>query len=360
VKTLYKEAECCGSPEKELEVQVVPNPKKRMTGTNPCDGKKGLTTEALANKDCFVNGVVDAMEQSGADISEGFTGGLESALEPIRVPYFKTTLCPVNVHWHLGAEHRSAGQFDENGKSPENHLVPEDENPEDTRRLSSKQYSRRYRLRRRLGGARYGYACQHYDANDPKFNTEYNWQFCKDMHVGETYEVHWPHSALGACGTPYQYQDPFYDGVFCGINQEFGSIGLTAQQIASSVGVQGQVFTVINDENFYYPNMIRGMIVDEEHNMGVDITVYTGSTTGTTRNNAVCSAYSPITWQVDRKCHLISASSFDKMCADMLQMRDDMSGDIHPHGARELVFTNLTANNQEVFTSDFRLGSDPQ
>ena len=26
---------------------------------------------------------------------------------------------------------------------------------------------------------------------------------------------------------------------------------------------------------------------------------------------------SPITWQVDRKCHLISASSFDKLCADM-------------------------------------------
>merc|ERR1711998_115757 len=33
-----------------------------------------------------------------------------------------------------------------------------------------------------------------------------------------TYEVHWPHSAIGACNTPYQYQSPFYDGVFCNWN----------------------------------------------------------------------------------------------------------------------------------------------
>merc|ERR1712087_997409 len=123
---------------------------------------------------------------------------------------------------------------------------------------------------------------------------------------------------------------------------EVETLGLTAQAIASSVGVQGQVFTIINDEAYYYPEMARGMIVDSEHGMGVDITVYTGSTTGTSRNNQVCSNYAPITWQVDRKCHLISASSFDKMCADMKQQADDMSIDLEAHGARELVFRNLT------------------
>merc|ERR1719199_1354802 len=84
------------------------------------------------------------------------------------------------------------------------------------------------------------------------------------------------------------------------------------------------------------------MIVDKEHNMGVDITAYAGSTTGTSRNNQMCSSYTPITWQVDRKCHLISASTFDKMCADMKQMRDDLSNDLHAHGARDLVSDNLT------------------
>merc|ERR1712113_476172 len=129
----------------------------RMTGTNPCAGKKALTT------------------------------ALNKIVNPINVPYYKTALCPVNVHWHLGAEHRSEGEFDEDGTSPDNHLIPEDEDPEDTRRLEA---------------ARYGFACKHYQSDDARFNTEYNWKYCRDMHVGETYEVHWPHSALGACGTP--------------------------------------------------------------------------------------------------------------------------------------------------------------
>jgi hypothetical protein len=90
--------------------------------------------------------------------------------------------------------------------------------------------------------------------------------------------------------------------------------------------------------------MIRGMIVDEE--MGKDIHIYTGSTTGETRSNEMCSQYAPITWQVDRKCHMISASSFDKMCYDMKMQRDDMSDDLHAHGSHELVKDELTANNQ--------------
>merc|ERR1719324_2263513 len=89
------------------------------------------------------------------------------------------------------------------------------------------------------------------------------------------------------------------------------------------------------------------MIVDADQGgaFGADMAIYTGSTTGTSRDNDICSAYSPITWQVDRKYHLISASTFDKMCADMKQQPDDMSDDLHAHGARELVATALTANN---------------
>merc|ERR1712124_227953 len=98
-----------------------------------------------------------------------------------------------------------------------------------------------------------------------------------------------------------------------------------------------------NDESYYYPDLMRGAIVDGQ--MWYDVAAYTGSTTGTTRNNQICSKYTPITWQVDRKCHLISASTFDKMCADMKQQRDDMSDDLHAHGARELVATALVANN---------------
>ena len=166
------------------------------------------------------------------------------------------------------------------------------------------------------------------------------------MEVGETYEVHWPHSAAGACGTIDQYQTPFYDGVFCNLDVEtFTAIAKDPQNIANAVGVHGQVFTVVNDEAFYYPDMIRGMIVDKEKNMGNDVHIYTGSTTGTSRDNFMCSQYAPITWQVDRKCHMISASSFDKLCFDMLQQRDNMKDDVYPHGSRELVKDSLVANN---------------
>lgn len=35
-------------------------------------------------------------------------------------PIYKSGMCPVNVHWHLGAEHYSYGQYDESGVSPQN------------------------------------------------------------------------------------------------------------------------------------------------------------------------------------------------------------------------------------------------
>jgi hypothetical protein len=122
---------------------------------------------------------------------------------------------------------------------------------------------------------------------------------------------------------------------------------ISLETSASQIGVQAQVFTIVNDEAYYYPDLIRGMIVDGE--MGSDVAKYTGSTTGTSRDNEICSQYSPITWQVDRKCHLISASSFDKLCADMKAQRDDMSDDLYPHGSRELVDDSLAADNHQRY-----------
>ena len=69
-----------------------------------------------------------------------------------------------------------------------------------------------------------------------------------------------------------------------------------------------------------------------------------GSTTGTSRDNTVCSWFTPITWQVDRKCHVVSAASFDKMCAMMLEQGDDMHADLHAHGARLLVADKLSTD----------------
>jgi len=231
-----------------------------------------------------------------------------------------------------GAEHRSQGQFDEKGKAPVGKYLH-----------SQATITQPSNATGRLLGSpqRHGYACYHYNKQDKKFTEEYKWQHCRNMSVGNTYEVHWPHSALGACGTVWQYQSKFYDGVFC--HSTPAKLQGTGGDYTGAVGVQAQVFVVVNDEKYYYPELIRGMIVGG--NYGKDITAYSGSTTGTTRDNKVCSAYSPITWQVDRNCHLISASSFDKMCADMKQQADDMSMDLEPHGAREIVAKDIQAKN---------------
>jgi len=301
---------------------------KPVYGENVCKGAK----LELPNVKCVIDeidrladgGKYATGEQSGTNVTKGYTGDRPTDAVPITVPYWQAGLCPVNVHWHLGTEHLSVGEYDETGVGPVDDSIHSDLGGSDADEGA-------------LESARMGFQCKYYNEKDPKFTKPYQWKHCVDMQVGQTYEVHWPHSALGACGTPNQYQTPFYDGVFCNADL------LTST--SAQIGVQAQVFTVVNDESYYYPDLFRGMVVDGE--MGQDIAKYTGSTTGDKRNNEICSSYAPITWQVDRKCHMISASSFDKMCADMKAQRDDMSGDLHPHGSRELVADEHAANNHQ-------------
>jgi hypothetical protein len=233
-------------------------------GENVCKDKN----PKWANVDCIHP---DTGPQAGANVTKGFVGEMEVDVVPNDKMYWQSSMCPVNVHWHLGTEHYSVGEYDEFGNGPNGNA----EAP--TRRLAAKGED-----------VRGGFRCHHYDEKDPKYTTKYEWKHCVGMEVGETYEVHWPHSAAGACGTVNQYQTPFYDGVFCNLNADILAT-LSAQDVANSVGVQAQIFTVVNDEEYFYPDMIRSWIVDGEY--GKDIAYYTGSTTGTSRDNEICSAY---------------------------------------------------------------------
>ena len=139
-------------------------------------------------------------------------------------------------------------------------------------------------------------------------------------------------------------QAPFYDGVFC----RDGIITIAPLNTYKTVGVQGQVFTIVNDkEQAYKPpeNLMLHAWKDETH--WKDVAKYTGSTTGTSRNNQECSRYTPITWQVDRTCHKVSAKAWDEMCKLMKDQKDDMTSDTHAHGARAFVKHALVANNQQ-------------
>jgi len=286
--------------------------------TNPCEGKKPKD-DYFNNINC-THGV---LEQAGTNVTKGYTGDITaSGRTPITSTYQEVGLCPVNVHWHLGTEHLSVGEFDEHGRGPD-----------DGRRLYGTEHEE---------DARQGFRCHKYTRSNAKFTTPYEWKHChSNMMVGETYEIHWPHSKAGNCGTIWQYQTPFYDGVFC----NDGIISLDPLNTFETIAVQAQVFTIVNDEYHYYADLFKGMMVGGTY--GVDVAKYTGSTTGTSRDNEICSRYTPITWQVDRKCHLISASSFDKLCADMKKQKDDMEFDLHAHGARELVADHLAADNHQ-------------
>ena len=276
--------------------------------------------------------------QAATNVTIGFNGTLDTTLlykgkvaKPTTESFILTDMCPVNVHWHLGTEHVSTGQYDESGTGPSDSRV---------RRLAA-------------GKTHEGAQCLKYDKDEKKFTTKYDWKYCTGMEVGQTYEVHWPHSKLGACGTKWQYQSPFKTGVFCNINKTALTTFLTdsRQKLPQYAGVQAQVFTIVNDANdtlgvHDFPQLFDGMIVDKKRKMGTDMAYYLGSTTGQKVGNEQvddCSPYSPITWQVDRKCHEISAKSFDNMCKTMMNQAADMKGDLYPHGSRVMVDANNTA-----------------
>jgi hypothetical protein len=311
---------------------AAPPPPMYMSTPNICQGQKPVDGYVAGdgyfnNVNCTTaEGIRQALEQAGRDVTVGTVGDIESTdRPPITTPFWQAAMCPVNVHYHIGTEHRSEGEYDEHATGPaaEHHPHPDEEhNPGEVHRQ--------------------GYFCNgKYDASDPKFTTPYEFKYCKGaIQTGGTYEIHWPHSAAGACGTPYQYQTSFYDGVFC----KDGIITLDPLNTYEKVGVQAQVFVLVNDESYYYPNLIDGMITGFG-DFATSVASYTGATTGTSRSNEICSRYTPITWQVDRKCHLISASSFDQMCKDMLTKRDDMEPDTHPHGAREVTRPFMVSDN---------------
>ena len=169
---------------------------------------KAKPTIGFDNAEC----VEVALEQAGGNVTLGYEGGFNTSATPITTTLAEAGLCPVNVHWHLGAEHLSVGQFDAAGSGPTysgsaRRLLAGDElntEPAILRPLRRVQHHLHHRVR---------------------------WKHCKDMKVGETYEVHWPHSAFGACNTPFQYQTPFYDGVFCNLD---GATAGVARRTATS------------------------------------------------------------------------------------------------------------------------------
>jgi len=323
--------------------------------TNPCtaganaDGKPAIWA-ALANVECGGQDLAKSGGgvQSGADVTVGSNGTMTAGLEPITAPYGTQGMCPVNVHWHLGAEHKNTGTFDQ--------PPPANLDANTRRRLASTNEA--------------GHWCPAIDGAAQGINMadDYAWEHCSDMHVGYTYELHWPHSNFGMCGSEWQYQSHFMDGVLCQGNAmiaDTAAKGLVAGQagfldIAGAVGavfsgatdygsrtaklgVHAQVFTLTNDAAHDYPewDMMSGFNTE----LAEDVAIYQGSTTGQKNGNEDCRATGGmVTWQVDRGCHKISARAMDYLCKQMKEQADDMSSDTHPHNARETTAAAITTD----------------
>lgn len=224
----------------------------------------------------------DAGPQSPRDVTVGSIGTMTTDNTPLGS---LEGMVHVNTHYHLGAEHRSAGEYDE----PMN----------------------------------FGFGCKKAtDGLASEHLAPYDFQYCSKTEVGQTYEFHWVHSTGG-------------EALGAGLG---GAFATTSEP---EIVVQGQVFVVVNDDTGAYDrNLLDGSTFA---GLGKDIAMYMGSTTGPSYNNYDhCSPYS-INWNVDRKCQLVSAKSMDEVCRQKIEM--GMKDDAHPHGSRELVSENLSVDN---------------
>jgi len=219
----------------------------------------------------------------------------------------------VNVHYHLGAEHKSDSYSDST----------------DTDAYESSNSGRRL-----ADNVRPGLKC-----NAAVSDTAYTFQYCKgDVAVGKTYEVHYVHSSAG-------YSNEDLVGVdLDGIEDGLGGAANGKGQLNPMIVVQGQVFQIATatDGGETVDDMLHGWTV-VGHNNSV---MYPGSTTGQSHDDEICSPYQ-ITWHVDLECHKVTPESFDNMCKQMKDLYN-LEADLYPHGSRSPVATAYVAAAEYV------------
>ncbi|CAE7598336.1 unnamed protein product [Symbiodinium natans] len=293
LKDFYKSEQCCGSPTTELS-----NP---VPGTPACPynfNKPACNT---------------AEPQTPRDLSTGATGSMvpkAATLTDAQANFLPL----VNVHFHLGAEHKS------------------DAYNNDTDAMA---YDAASSGRRLASNPRPGFMCPTDTLTDAQM-TPYTFQHCTgDVQVGKSYEVHYVHSSAG---TDNDASD--------GMNADLLADGLGGAAngrglLNPMVVVQGQIYQIVNGGPTVN-DLLHGWTV-VGHNNSV---MYSGSTTGQSHDNSVCSPY-VITWHVDKDCHQVSPESFDNLCKQMKDLYG-MSVDLAPHGSRILVSPTYVVQSQYV------------
>jgi len=286
VKAFYKAEDCCGSPDKAL-TSVAPGVPCPYNFAKPACA----SAEPQAPRD---------LSRPGGVLAEGNKTPKAATLTDAQANFLPLT----NVHFHLGAEHKS------------------DDYSNDT---DSRAYDAAPGGRRLAEGAvRPGFMCDTAGLSESQ-TAPYVFQHCRgDVQVGKSYEVHYVHSSAGYTSEELEGADQ--DGIDDGLGGAANGRGLLNPMIV----VQGQVFQIVaGAENV--TDLLHGWTVVGHENS----VMYSGSTTGESHDNAVCSPY-VITWHVDLACHRVSPEAFDNLCRQMNETYQ-LVADLYPHGSRKLL-----------------------
>jgi hypothetical protein len=111
-------------------------------------------------------------------------GGLNvGGLIPNTKLYWQSSMYPINVHWHLGSKHYSYGKFNKHGNGPHGSIPRPKWADCNLSATGIEDVDVVHQVQD-------GFHCHHYNATDAMCTTPFNWQHCKGMEVGKTYEVH--------------------------------------------------------------------------------------------------------------------------------------------------------------------------
>jgi len=324
LKGFYKTESCCGNPAQLL----TDLPTEDLAGTAPTSAPTSAPTDAptaaptaapteapappcpysFAKPDC-----ADAEPQSPRDLSFGAVGHKipkAAVLTDVQAMFLPL----VNVHFHLGAEHKSDSYNDD---------------------TDSVAYDGSSSSRRLSSDPRPGFMCPTDDLQAENL-TDYTFQYCTgDVRVGKSYEVHYVHSSAGY--TEAEKTSKGIDGMDDGLGGAANGRGLLNPMVV----VQGQVYQIVQGAA-YVDDLLHGWSVVDHSNS----VMYAGSTTGPSHDNSVCSPYS-ITWHVDKDCHRVSPEAFDNLCQQKSELYN-LVNDLAPHGSRVLLDPRWVVNETFV------------
>merc|ERR1712187_975544 len=233
----------------------------------------------------------------------------------------------VNVHFHLGAEHKSDYYNDEADflLYDSTHRRLEEEGVEVAAEEEEGFFDDTAERRLATGAVRPGYMCPNTGISADKL-TPYAFQYCKgEIQVGKSYEVHYVHSSAG-----YSAAELAANSDIDLMDDGLGGAANGKGMLNPMVAVQGQVYHIVKNGPTNN-NLLHGWT----NSVHADAVIYMGSSTGPSHNQETCSPYA-VTWHVDKKCHQISPESFDNLCKQMKDLYK-LNSDLYPHGSRKIV-----------------------